>query len=253
MHLPLAIAALAREGRALRWDPLGRYYEVLDGPLFAAGLDALRRRRPKRSAAAPDRPFARMHTHFVLARGERWAGTGSAFRPRPSNGGGGVHPPLSRRWVAASLGQTTGSIPQEQLEGGPVAADSDEPAWASHIADGLIAAAAAAAAAAAQPCVVATADAGPGDPSQGPGCDSDSQGSSSTDNDRGWSDSEDLLSLLGCGGEEAGGGPGGGSGDGGGWESWDSVGGLGGLGGMGWAGTGTLSPKAGYLPFLEFH
>ena len=36
----------------------------------------------KRNEDAANRPFARMHIHFVLVRGERWAGNGSAFRPK---------------------------------------------------------------------------------------------------------------------------------------------------------------------------
>ena len=75
------VAALAHEGRALRWDAARGWYEVLDGPLFEARFDAHRRKRNKRRGSAPDRPFGRMHFHFKLVRGERWAGTGSAFRP----------------------------------------------------------------------------------------------------------------------------------------------------------------------------
>ena len=110
-RLPDLIAALAREGRALRWDAACGWYEVLDGPLFEARFDAHRRKRGKRRGDAPDRPFARMHAHFVLARGERWAGTGSAFRPKSagcspvpplSSFGDFCAPPGAREWPGPS-------------------------------------------------------------------------------------------------------------------------------------------------------
>jgi hypothetical protein len=82
MRLPELIAALAREGEVLRWDLNQEWYEVIDGPRFEERYNALRCRRERRKEEAVYRPFARMHTYFTLMRGEKWAGTGSAFRPR---------------------------------------------------------------------------------------------------------------------------------------------------------------------------
>jgi hypothetical protein len=81
-RLPELIDTLAKDERVLRWDPVHNWFEVVDGPAFEERFNALRCIRGKRREDAVDRPFARMHIHFILARGDKWAGTGSAFRPK---------------------------------------------------------------------------------------------------------------------------------------------------------------------------
>ena len=80
--MPEIVDVLAREGQALRWNENASWYEVLNGAMFEEKFNGLRCTRGKRKEQAVDRPFARMHTYFVLVRGEKWAGTGSAFRPK---------------------------------------------------------------------------------------------------------------------------------------------------------------------------
>ena len=82
MRLPEVIQTIANNVNVLWWNERERWYEVLDGPRFEEQFNALRLTRGKRKAEAVDRPFARMHVHFELLRGDKWAGTGSAFRPR---------------------------------------------------------------------------------------------------------------------------------------------------------------------------
>jgi hypothetical protein len=82
MRLPELIDTLAKDERVLFWDAVHNWFEVVDGPLFEERFNALRCIRGKRREDAVDRPFARMHIHFTLVRGDKWAGTGSAFRPK---------------------------------------------------------------------------------------------------------------------------------------------------------------------------
>jgi hypothetical protein len=82
LKLPDLIAQLAQEAEVLVWDDLNQWYEVIDSQGFEARFNALRYIRGKRNEEAADRPFARMHVHFVLVRGEKWAGNGSAFRAK---------------------------------------------------------------------------------------------------------------------------------------------------------------------------
>ncbi len=82
LKLPDLIAQLAQEAEVLIWDDLNQWYEVIDSQGFEARFKALRYVRGKRNEDAADRPFARMHVHFVLVRGEKWAGNGSAFRSK---------------------------------------------------------------------------------------------------------------------------------------------------------------------------
>jgi hypothetical protein len=82
MKIPDLVQALAMEGISLRWDQSLSCYEVLNGQLFEQKFNALRSVRGKRKELSVDRPFARMHTYFILLRGEKWAGTGSLFRPK---------------------------------------------------------------------------------------------------------------------------------------------------------------------------
>ena len=64
----------------LRYSDDEGLYIVNDGPGFERRFNELRCTRGKKVESAATRPFSRMHTHFVLIRGEKWAGTGSAFR-----------------------------------------------------------------------------------------------------------------------------------------------------------------------------
>jgi hypothetical protein len=82
LRVPEIVDTLAREGTVLKWNETAGWYEVLNGSQFEEKFNALRCTRGKRKEQAVDRPFARMHTYFVLVRGEKWAGTGSAFRPK---------------------------------------------------------------------------------------------------------------------------------------------------------------------------
>ena len=82
LKLPDLIAKLAQEAEVLIWDDLNQWFEVIDSQGFEARFNALRYVRGKRNEDAADRPFARMHVHFVLVRGEKWAGNGSAFRAK---------------------------------------------------------------------------------------------------------------------------------------------------------------------------
>mmetsp|Transcript_68000 Transcript_68000/g.181733 ORF Transcript_68000/g.181733 Transcript_68000/m.181733 type:complete len:203 (+) Transcript_68000:157-765(+) len=82
LRIPEVIDTLAKDEKILRWDSAHDWFEVMDGVLFEEKFNALRCIRGKRKEGTVDRPFARMHVHFVLARGDRWAGTGSAFRPK---------------------------------------------------------------------------------------------------------------------------------------------------------------------------
>ena len=82
LKLPELIEKLAQAGEVIKWDSAKNWYEVIDAKGFETQFNALRCVRGKRKENAADRPFARMHIHFVLVRGEKWAGAGSAFRPK---------------------------------------------------------------------------------------------------------------------------------------------------------------------------
>jgi hypothetical protein len=83
MRLPEVVSTLAAEGSVLKWcDALGAFV-VLDGAAFERRFNELRYIRSKQVTSqyvVQHRPFSRMHTYFVLIRGEKWAGTGSAFK-----------------------------------------------------------------------------------------------------------------------------------------------------------------------------
>ena len=81
---PEAVLTLANDGDVLFWNSQNEWFEVIDGRKFEEEFDALRCVRAKRKAGAVNRPFARMHVYFDLVKGEKWASTGSAFRPRHS-------------------------------------------------------------------------------------------------------------------------------------------------------------------------
>jgi len=80
MRLPEVVATLAAESQVLEWNEAEGAYVVIDGPGFERRFNELRYTRGKKVESATHRPFSRMHTFFVLVRGEKWAGTGSAFR-----------------------------------------------------------------------------------------------------------------------------------------------------------------------------
>lgn len=82
LRLPDVIDKLASEKQVLIFDNDAQLYVVKDGPGFESQFNDLRYTRGKKSEGASNRPFSRMHTYFVLVRGERWAGTGSAFKAK---------------------------------------------------------------------------------------------------------------------------------------------------------------------------
>ena len=82
LSLPDIMQEIARSGDVLAWNSEYEWYEVLDGEGFERQVNSMRPIRGKRKAEAADRPFARMHMHFELVRGGKWAGKGSAFRPK---------------------------------------------------------------------------------------------------------------------------------------------------------------------------
>jgi hypothetical protein len=76
LPIPEAVDFIAKIGKVLCWNSQKKWFVVLDGPRFEEQFNAMRPVRGKRKADA------RMHVYFDLVRGEKWAGTGSAFRPK---------------------------------------------------------------------------------------------------------------------------------------------------------------------------
>ncbi len=54
----------------------------MDGFRFEERFNQLRRVRQRHKNGTAERPFSRMHNFYVLERGEKWAKTGSLFRPK---------------------------------------------------------------------------------------------------------------------------------------------------------------------------
>ena len=81
LKLPELIELLSKDESVLKWDDSLGVYEVMNGQVFEERFNAMRCTRGKRKEEAIERPFARMHSHFVLVRGGRWAATGTTFRP----------------------------------------------------------------------------------------------------------------------------------------------------------------------------
>jgi len=55
------------------------------GPLITTRPDPqMRQKKAKPSAQEHSRPFSRMHNFFILDRGDKWAKTGTSFRPKSS-------------------------------------------------------------------------------------------------------------------------------------------------------------------------
>jgi len=86
LSLPDVVKHLLKESGILRWDPHEGTYEVLNGEKFESRFNELRRVRNKEKTGGSERPFSRMHNFFVLASGEKWARTGTKFRPLNSKG-----------------------------------------------------------------------------------------------------------------------------------------------------------------------
>jgi hypothetical protein len=97
MKLPEVVATLAAEAQVLLWVESQGAYLVQDGPGFERRFNELRTVRGKKVESAAHRPFSRMHTHFVLVKGEKWAGTGSMFKYKES-----TPPPPAKGAVEAS-------------------------------------------------------------------------------------------------------------------------------------------------------
>jgi hypothetical protein len=97
LRLPEVIRHIASNRDVLCWNESHSFYEVLDGQRFEERFNALRCIRAKRNQDSIDRPFARMHVHFELVRGDKWAGTGSAFRPRFHSAGHPSSPCISKK------------------------------------------------------------------------------------------------------------------------------------------------------------
>jgi len=57
-------------------------YEVLDGEEFERRFNDLRKVRSKVKASGTERPFSRMYNFYILEHGDKWARTGTKFRPR---------------------------------------------------------------------------------------------------------------------------------------------------------------------------
>jgi len=55
---------------------------VLDGEEFERRFNDLRKVRSKVKASGTERPFSRMYNFYILEHGDKWARTGTKFRPR---------------------------------------------------------------------------------------------------------------------------------------------------------------------------
>ena len=85
-----AVGRIADEGGCLEWVPASgpasdAHYVVLDGDLFEARFNAIRRRKRPRTGTSVARSFSGMSNHFVLLSGHgRVRGSDQRiYRPRP--------------------------------------------------------------------------------------------------------------------------------------------------------------------------
>lgn len=85
LPLPEVVQRLLRENNVLRWDPADRHYVVLDGSRFEDRFNQLRKVRQKHKNGTVERPFSRMHNFYHLDRGDKWAKTGTIFRPKKAS------------------------------------------------------------------------------------------------------------------------------------------------------------------------
>jgi len=86
LPLPDVVRELLRDQGVLRWDLKEGVYEVLDGDEFERRFNDLRKVRSKVKASGTERPFSRMYNFYVLEHGDKWARTGTKFRPRCETG-----------------------------------------------------------------------------------------------------------------------------------------------------------------------
>jgi hypothetical protein len=109
LRLPEVITTLAAEGRVLKWSEALGAFLVLDGAGFEKRFNELRYTRNKMMpTSAQYRPFSRMHSFFVLIRGEKWAGTGSAFKFKNADAPSAAKPSAS---ISASSVNVQVSMP----------------------------------------------------------------------------------------------------------------------------------------------
>mmetsp|Transcript_10833 Transcript_10833/g.21768 ORF Transcript_10833/g.21768 Transcript_10833/m.21768 type:complete len:497 (+) Transcript_10833:237-1727(+) len=86
LALPEVVRELLKDSSVLRWDSRESVYEVLHGDNFEKRFNELRKVRNKVKASGTERPFSRMYNFFVLEQGDKWARTGTRFRPRTTVG-----------------------------------------------------------------------------------------------------------------------------------------------------------------------
>jgi hypothetical protein len=70
LKLPELIKKLAQEKEILVWNISKQWYEVIDLAGLETTFNALRRFVRNRPKIAADRLFAKMHSYFVLVRGQ---------------------------------------------------------------------------------------------------------------------------------------------------------------------------------------
>uniref|UniRef100_A0A7S4U5Z9 Uncharacterized protein n=2 Tax=Guillardia theta TaxID=55529 RepID=A0A7S4U5Z9_GUITH len=82
LPLPKVVEQLVKEGTSLQWNSSSGTFVVVDGERFEERFKQLRKVRQKQKEGSRERPFSRMHNFYVLEFGDRWAKTGSIFRPK---------------------------------------------------------------------------------------------------------------------------------------------------------------------------
>jgi len=92
LSLPDVVRELLKEKNILRWDSNEGVYEVVHGEHFEIRFNELRKVRNKTKPSGVERPFSRMYNFFILESGEKWAKTGTRFRPRNSKGMPNIEP-----------------------------------------------------------------------------------------------------------------------------------------------------------------
>eukprot|EP00293_Proteomonas_sulcata_P015458 CAMPEP_0184311052 /NCGR_PEP_ID=MMETSP1049-20130417/38061_1 /TAXON_ID=77928 /ORGANISM="Proteomonas sulcata, Strain CCMP704" /LENGTH=492 /DNA_ID=CAMNT_0026626053 /DNA_START=129 /DNA_END=1607 /DNA_ORIENTATION=+ len=86
LALPDVVRELLKDVAILRWDARDGVYEVVNGDLFEKRFNELRKVRNKVKPSGTERPFSRMYNFFLLEQGDKWARTGTRFRPRVPSG-----------------------------------------------------------------------------------------------------------------------------------------------------------------------
>ncbi|EKX54143.1 hypothetical protein GUITHDRAFT_150166 [Guillardia theta CCMP2712] len=82
LALPDVVRELLKDPTVLRWDARDGVYEVMHGENFERRFNELRKVRNKVKSNGTERPFSRMYNFFILEQGDKWARTGTRFRPR---------------------------------------------------------------------------------------------------------------------------------------------------------------------------